>query len=93
MAEISLEEIIREAKKRKIDLGADPEKTIKSCSRLGLIPKPKRKKFTEAGVTKTRLVFPEATIDKLAHIKSMKSEGLTLEESRTASRSNTSRGR
>jgi hypothetical protein len=25
MAEISLEEIIREAKKRKIDLGADPE--------------------------------------------------------------------
>lgn len=82
MAEISLEEIIREAKKRKIDLGADPEKTIKSCSRLGLIPKPKRKKYTEAGMTKTRLVFPETTLDKLAHIKAMKSEGLTLEEIR-----------
>ena len=35
MAEISLEEIIREAKKRKIDLGADPEKTIKVCSKPG----------------------------------------------------------
>ena len=82
MAEISLEETIREAKKRKIDLGADPEKTIKVCSRLGLIPKPKRKKYTQGGVTKTRFVFPEATLDKLAHIKALKSEGLTLEEIR-----------
>ncbi len=82
MADISLEEIIREAKKRKIDLGADPEKTIRVCSRLGLIPKPKRKKFTRGGVTKTHLVFPEATLDKLAHIKALKSEGLTLDEIR-----------
>jgi DNA-binding transcriptional MerR regulator len=82
MAEISLEEMIREAKKRKIDLGTDPEKTIKICSRLGLIPKPKRKKFTVGGETKTHLVFPDATLEKLAHIKALKSEGLTLEEIR-----------
>jgi hypothetical protein len=49
MAEISLEQIIREAKKRKIDLGSDPEKTIKICFRLGLIPKPKRKRYTYGG--------------------------------------------
>lgn len=82
MTEISLEEIVRQAKKRKIDLGSDPEKTIKVCSKLGLIPKPKRKRVTEGGATRTRLFFPEETIDKLAHIKAMKSGGLTLEEIR-----------
>ncbi len=82
MSDISLEEIIKEAKKRKIDLGADPEKTIKICSRLGLIPKPRRKRTTLEGQTKTRLLFPEATIEKLAHIKALKSEGLSLEEIR-----------
>lgn len=82
MAEISLEEILREAKKRKIDLGSDPEKTIKVCSKLGLIPKPKRKRITEGGAARTRLFFPEDTIDKLAHIKAMKSGGLTLGEIR-----------
>lgn len=82
MAEISLEEILREAKKRKIDLGSDPEKTIKVCSKLGLIPKPKRKRVTEGGTARTRLFFPEDTIDKLAHIKAMKSGGLTLGEIR-----------
>lgn len=82
MTEISLEEILRQAKKRKIDLGSDPEKTIKVCSKLGLIPKPKRKRITEGGATRTRLFFPEETIDKLAHIKAMKSGGLTLEEIR-----------
>jgi len=41
MADISLEDIIKEAKKRKIDLGEDPEKTIKLSARLGLIQNPK----------------------------------------------------
>ncbi len=82
MQEISLEEIIIEAKKRKIDLGGDPENTIKVCAKLGLIPKPKRKRTTRKGVRKTTLYFPEKTIDKLAHIKAMKSEGLSLHEIR-----------
>ena len=82
MSDIYLEDIIKEAKKRKIDLGADPVKTIKICSRLGLIPKPKRKRTTLEGRTKTRLLFPESTIEKLAHIKALKSEGLSLEEIR-----------
>lgn len=77
-----MEEIIKEAKKRKIDLGSDPEKTIKMCSRLGLIPKPNRKRSTSSGVTKTRLLFPESVIEKLAHIKALKLEGLSLEEIR-----------
>ena len=42
MADVSIDDIIKEARKRKIDLGSDPEKTIKVCSRLGLIPKPRR---------------------------------------------------
>jgi len=82
MPDISLEDIIKEAKKRKIDLGDDPEKTIKACSRLGLIPKPKRKRVTTEGKAKTRLLFPEKTVEKLAHIKALKSEGLSLEEIR-----------
>lgn len=82
MSDMSLEEIIKEAKKRKIDLGADPENTIKVCAKLGLIPKPKRKRVTRKGVRKTIMFFPEKTIEKLAHIKAMKSEGLSLHEIR-----------
>ena len=82
MSEISLEQIVKEAKKRKIDLGADPEKTIKVCAKLGLIPKPKRKRTTRKGKQTTTLLFPETTIDKLAHIKAMKSEGLSMQEIR-----------
>ena len=82
MPDISLEDIIREAKKRKIDLGADPENTIKACAKLGLIPKPKRKRAAKKGARKTSLYFPEETIEKLAHIKAMKSKGLSLHEIR-----------
>ncbi|MCZ6555042.1 MAG: hypothetical protein O6759_02875 [Candidatus Dadabacteria bacterium] len=80
MADISLEDIIKEAKKRKIDLGEDPEKTIKLSVRLGLIPKPKRKRSAQGSKSKTTLLFPEKTIDKLAHIKALKSEGLSPDE-------------
>jgi len=80
MDDISLEQIIKEAKKRKIDLGDDPEKTIKICTRLGLIPKPKRKRSTKDGKTTTTVFFPKFTIEKLAHVKALKSEGLSLEE-------------
>jgi len=82
MADISLEDIIKEAKKRKIELGEDPEKTIKLSARLGLIPKPRRKRSKQDGQTKTTLLFPERTIDKLAHIKALKSEGLSPNEIR-----------
>ena len=82
MTYISIEDIIKEAKKRKIGLGEDPEKTIKLCAKLGLIPKPKRKRTKHSGQTKTTLLFPEKTIDKLAQIKALKSEGLSPEEIR-----------
>ena len=82
MTYISLEDIIKEAKKRKIGLGEDPEKTIKLSAKLGLIPKPKRKRSKKAGRTKTTFLFPEKTIDKLAHIKALKSEGLSPDEIR-----------
>jgi DNA-binding transcriptional MerR regulator len=82
MSYISLEDIIKEANKRKISLGEDPEKTIKLSAKLGLIPKPKRKRSKVAGETKTTLFFPEKTIDKLAQIKSLKSEGLSTDEIR-----------
>jgi len=80
MVDISLEDIIKEAKKRKIGLGEDPEKTIKLSIKLGLIPKPKRQRSTQDGKSKTTLLFPERTIDKLAHIKALKSEGLSPDE-------------
>ncbi len=80
MIDISLEDIIKEAKKRKIELGKDPEKTIKLSAKLGLIPKPKRKRSMHGGKSKTTLMFPERTIDKLAHIKALKSEGLSPDE-------------
>ena len=79
---ISIEEIIKKAKKRKIGLGEDPEKTIKLSVKLGLIPKPRRKRSKENGKTVTHLMFPENTVEKLAQIKSLKSEGLSPEEIR-----------
>jgi len=82
MGYISLEDIIKEANKRKISLGEDPEKTIKLSAKLGLIPKPKRKRSKVTGETKTTLFFPEKTIDKLAQIKSLKSAGLSTDEIR-----------
>ena len=82
MTYISIEDIIKEAKKRKIGLGEDPEKTIKLSAKLGLISKPKRKRSKEMGQTKTTLLFPEKTIDKLAQIKALKSEGLSPDEIR-----------
>lgn len=79
---ISLEDIIKEAKKRKIGLGEDPEKTIKLSVRLGLIPKPRRKRTKKNGKTVTNVLFPEGTIDRLAQIKALKSEGMSPEEIR-----------
>ncbi len=80
MDDITLEELIKQAHKRKIDLGEEPEKTIKNCSAMGLIPKPARKKKKDgSGIT---LVYPEKTLNKLRHIKALKSEGLTLEQIR-----------
>ena len=63
MADISLEDIIKEAKKRKIELGENPEKTIKLSAKLGLIPKPRRKRSTHGGKSKTTLLFPENTMN------------------------------
>ncbi len=79
MTYITLEEVINEASKRKIDLGRYPEKTIRACARLGLIPKPTKKRIKEG---KTILLFSEKTIDKLAYVKALKSEGLSMEEIR-----------
>jgi len=81
MADLTVEDLIKKAKRRKIDLGADPEKTIRICIRRGLIPKPKRKKIHKRA-RKTVSVFPESTLDILKHIKTLKSEGLSLEEIR-----------
>jgi len=81
MADLTVEDLIKKAKRRKIDLGADPEKTIRICIGLGLIPKPKRKK-THKRARKTVSVFPESTLDILKHIKTLKAEGLSLEEIR-----------
>ena len=79
MEELTIEELIAEVNKRKIDLGSDPLKTIKTCTKLGLIPKPKRRKAKDKK-TKTTLYYHPRTVDKLEYIKALKSEGLTLEE-------------
>jgi DNA-binding transcriptional MerR regulator len=79
---ISLEDLIKEAKKRKIGLGEDPEKTIKLSVRLGLIPKPKRKRSKKEGKTVTNVLFPEGTVERLAQIKALKSEGMSPDEIR-----------
>jgi len=79
MTDLTIDELIRKSKKRKIDLGINPLKTIKTCIKLGLIDKPNRKRLNDKAGHKTALLFPEATLDKLAHIKALKSEGLSLE--------------
>ncbi len=82
MADLTVEELIKEAKKRNIDLGNDPLKVIGFYTRLGLIPKPKRRRVKEGKKTKNQLYYPEHTVDKLAQIKALKSEGLSLDEIR-----------
>lgn len=81
MQDLTIEELIAEGKKRKIHLGEDPEKTIRNYTRLGLIPKPKRRK-AKSGSKATALFYPPKTLEKLAYVEAMKSEGLSLEEIR-----------
>lgn len=78
MEELTLEELIAQAKKSKIDLGENPEKAINHCASLGLIPKPSEKpdKYGRG----TSLYYPKKTLEKLARIKELKSEGLTLDQ-------------
>src|SRR5690606_32330413 len=85
MADVSIDDIIKEARKRKIDLRSDPEKTVKVCSRLGLIAKPRGTRVTSGGSSKPVLLVPEKTIEKLAHITALKAEGLSPEEIRDSS--------
>lgn len=82
MVDMTIEEIIKEAKRRKIDLGADPEKTIKFYTKLGFIPKPTIRKTKDGRDKSARLYYPESTLDRLAHIKALKSQGLSLDEIR-----------
>jgi DNA-binding transcriptional MerR regulator len=82
MAGLTIEELISEAKKRKIDLGSEPEKVIRFYTKLGLIPKPERKRAKNPRGKATNLYYPESTLDKLAQIKALKSEGLSLDEVR-----------
>ncbi|HSG32067.1 MAG TPA: hypothetical protein VLB82_11050 [Thermodesulfobacteriota bacterium] len=82
MTDLSMSDLIEFSKVKNVNLGADPEKTIKSCVKLGLIPKPKRRKVKDDKGRTTTLFFPDYTVDKLAYIKALKSEGLSLEEIR-----------
>lgn len=82
MGDLSITDLIDISKERNINLGTDPEKTIRSCVKLGLIPKPKRRKVKGAKGKSTTLYFPDYTVEKLAYIKALKSEGLALEEIR-----------
>lgn len=82
MAELTLENLIKKAKKKKIDLGTDPAKTIRVCVKLGLIPKPKRRISRVSKGKKTEYYYPEHTLDKLEQIKALKSEGISLQEIR-----------
>lgn len=79
---MTLEKLIKRAKNKKIDLGPDPAKTIRVCVKLGLIPRPKRRISRVKDVKKTTYYYPENTLDKLAHIKALKSEGISLQEIR-----------
>ena len=81
MQYLTIDELVKEAKKKKIDLGKDPEKIIRNFTKMGLIPKPKRRK-AKKGTRATALYYPERTIEKLAHVKALKSEGLSLDEIR-----------
>jgi DNA-binding transcriptional MerR regulator len=82
MADMTIEEIIKEAKKRKIDLGVDPEKTIRFYAKLGFIPEPTSRKTKNARGKAAKLYYSESTLDKLAQIKALKSQGLSLDEIR-----------
>jgi DNA-binding transcriptional MerR regulator len=82
MADITIEELIKKAKRRKIDLGSNPEEVIRFYTKLGLIPKPKRRRAKHSKEKATKLYYPESTLDKLAQIKALKSEGLSIDEIR-----------
>lgn len=82
MDDLSLEELIAEAKKRKINLGDDSKKTIDFYTEIGFISKPEQRGTKVKGKTSTELFYPASTIDKLAQIKELKSEGLSLDEIR-----------
>lgn len=82
MTDFTIEILLQEAKKKKIDLGSDPVKTIKFYTKLGFIPKPKRKKAKGSSEKATTLFYPESTLDKLVQIKALKSKGLTPDEIR-----------
>src|SRR6266849_2143252 len=82
MPDMTIEEIIKEAKRRKIDLGADPEKTIRFYAKLGFIPEPISRKTKNARGKAAKLYYPVSTLDKLAQIKALKSQGLSLDEIR-----------
>src|SRR3972149_6478969 len=79
---MTIEEIIKESKKRGINLGEDPAKTIRFYTRLGFIPKPIRKRSKNGKGKLTKLYYSEFTLDKLAEIKALKSKGLSLDEIR-----------
>ena len=82
MVEITLEELVEKAKERNIDLGSDPKRIIRFYTRLGLFPKPKRRKAKGTRGKATMLYYPESALDKLAQIKALKSRGLSLDEIR-----------
>ncbi len=82
MTEMTIEKIIKESKKRGINLGEDPAKTIRFYTKLGYIPKPIRRKSKDGKVRTTKLYYPESTLDKLAQIKALKSQGLSIDEIR-----------
>ena len=77
---LTFEDLLEESQKRNLDLGSKPDDTIKKYVNLGLLPKPVRRKKREG--KGTQLYYPPRTIEKLAHVKALKSEGLTLEEVR-----------
>lgn len=78
MSDLTIDQLIEEARKKKIDLGDDPHKTIRTCTKLGLIPKPVK---TDVG-GKEQFLYPQRTVSKLAYIKALKSEGIPLSEIR-----------
>src|SRR5579885_808753 len=65
MSDMTIEEIIKEAKKRKIDLGNDPAKTIRFYVKLGFIPEPVGRKTGNVKGKAARLYYPESTLDKI----------------------------
>ncbi len=60
MVDLSISDLISISKERNINLGADPEKTIRSCVKLGLLPKPKRRKVKGVKGKSTTLYFPNS---------------------------------